>query len=170
MEGSPDVELEGALSTSLLEQLAGLVDPCDSPRDDELAGAVEVRRYDDLILDAGHDLRDALVGQAEDSSHRTGLQLAGCLHRQRTLGHQAQAILEAQGASSDQSGELTQRVASDHIGLELVAEAERTDDRVEEDGGLRDLGLLQLLVRPVEHDVRDAEAEDLIGLLEEFLR
>ena len=61
-------------------------------------------------------------------------------------------------------------MASDHIGLELVAEAERTDDGVEEDGGLRDLGLLQLLVRPVEHDVRDAEAEDLVGLLEEFLR
>ena len=57
----------------------------------------------------------------------------------------------------------------DHIGLELITEAERTDDRVQEDRRLRDLRLLEFFVRTSEHNVGDAEAENFIGLLEELL-
>jgi hypothetical protein len=60
-------------------------------------------------------------------------------------------------------------VTSDHIGLEFVTEAERTDDGVQEDRGLRDLRLLELFVRTSEHDVSDAESEDIVGLLKELL-
>ena len=44
------------------------------------------------------------------------------------------------------------------------------DYRVEEYGRLRYLRLLQLLVRTCEHDVRDAETENLVGFLEQLLR
>ena len=40
---------------------------------------------------------------------------------------------------------------------------------MQEDGRLRYLGLLQLLVGSGEHDVRDAETEDLVGFLEQLL-
>ena len=54
-------------------------------------------------------------------------------------------------------------MASHHVGLELLAHVFGQDDAVEEDGGLGDMGRLQLLFRPFEHDVRDPEAEDAIG-------
>ena len=41
---------------------------------------------------------------------------------------------------------------------------------MQEDGRLRDLRLLQLLVGTAEHDVRDAVAKDVVGLLEKFFR
>lgn len=55
-------------------------------------------------------------------------------------------------------------------GIGLYAQRLGHDDRVEEYGGLRHFGLLELLVRTGEHDVGDAEAENLVGLLEEGLR
>ena len=54
-------------------------------------------------------------------------------------------------------------------GVGLHAQGFGHDDRVEEDGGLRDLGLFQLLVRTGEHDVGDAESEDFVGFLEQLL-
>lgn len=53
-------------------------------------------------------------------------------------------------------------------GIGFDAERLGHDDRVEEYGGLRHAGLPELLVRAGEHDVRDAESEDFIGLLEQL--
>ena len=55
-------------------------------------------------------------------------------------------------------------------GIGLHAQRLGHDHRVEEYGGLGDAGLLQFFVRTGEHDVGDAETEDLVGFLEEFLR
>ena len=60
-------------------------------------------------------------------------------------------------------------MACHHIGLELFAQTEGTDNAVEEDGGLRHLRLLQFLVSAFKHNVRDAKTEDIIGLFKKFL-
>ena len=49
------------------------------------------------------------------------------------------------------------------VRIEGVAHAFGHDDRVEEDGRLGHLRLLQVLVGPVEHDVGDVEAEHVGG-------
>ena len=53
----------------------------------------------------------------------------------------------------------------------VAAHAERLghDYRVKEYGGLRHFGLLELVVRAGEHDVRDTETEDIIGFFEKLL-
>ena len=169
MEGTTDVEAQSTLSTSFLEGFASAVDSVDVTRDDELTRAVEVGSDDYPTLNALEDLDDLLIGQAEDSRHRTRVSFASLLHSQSTLGDETKTVFEAQRTSSDECGELTERVTSDHIGLEFVTEAERTDDGVQEDRGLRDLRLLELFVRTSEHNVRDAESEDIVGLLKELL-
>ena len=78
------------------------------------------------------------------------------------------AIFEREGSGDHEGRELAQGVSGDGIGLHVQGFGH--DDRMEEYGGLGDLGLLQLLVRTGEHDVGDAEPEDFVGLLEELLR
>ena len=55
-----------------------------------------------------------------------------------------------------------------HFRREIIAHAQRGDDRVEEYGRLRHFGLLQVLVRAVEHDVRDTEAQDFVCFLKQI--
>ena len=97
-----------------------------------------------------------------------GCGLAGGLHGHGTLRNELQTVLEREGSGNHQGREFAQRVSGDGIGLH--AQRLGHDDRVEEYGGLGDLGLLQLFVRTGEHDVGDAETEDFVGLLEELLR
>ena len=40
---------------------------------------------------------------------------------------------------------------------------------MQEDGGLRHLGLLQVLLRTFKHKVRDTESENIIGFFKKFL-
>lgn len=56
----------------------------------------------------------------------------------------------------------------DHVGVELSAESFCQNNGVEEDGGLGNLGLLQVLVGAFEHKVGYAEAEYLVGFLKHF--
>ena len=50
----------------------------------------------------------------------------------------------------------------------LLAHREREDDRVQEYGGLGDLGLLQVVLGAFKHEVGDAETQHLIGFLKQF--
>ena len=58
-------------------------------------------------------------------------------------------------------------MSGDGVGLHV--EGLGHDNRVEEYRGLRDFGLLELIGRTGEHDVRNAESEDFVGLLEKLL-
>ena len=108
-----------------------------------------------------------MVFQAEDGGHRTGLCLAGGLHGHGTLRDELQAVFEREGTGHDQGRELTQRVSCGSVGFH--AERLGHDYRVKEYGGLRHFGLLELVVRAGEHDVRDTETEDIIGFFEKLL-
>ena len=55
-----------------------------------------------------------------------------------------------------------------HLWIEGLAHTEGRDDTVKEYGRLSHLGLLQLLIGTIEHDVGDAIAENLISLLKKF--
>ena len=61
-------------------------------------------------------------------------------------------------------------MAGRHVRTEGVALRERQDDGVEEDGGLGDFRLLQVVVRAGKHEVGDAEAEDAVGLFKQIFR
>ncbi len=56
-----------------------------------------------------------------------------------------------------------------HRGLEVFAECLGEDHRVEEYGGLGYFGLTEVFVSACKHQVGDAEAENLVCLLEHFL-
>ena len=117
---------------------------------------------DDDAAAALADHFDILVRQADDGGHGAGNGGAALLHLRRPDGDQPESVLEGHGAGDDQGGEFTEGMARHHVGT-LQAAAEGEDDAVEEDGGLGDMGRLQILFRPFEHDVRDPEAEDAIG-------
>ena len=53
-----------------------------------------------------------------------------------------------------------------HIGLELLAKSNSKCHGVEEDCGLSDAGLFQLLVGATEHNLRYLEAENLVCFVE----
>ncbi len=164
MERTAHGQTQGAACAGGLGFLASGLYGLHGTRDDQLARAVVVGS-DDHAVDRVADFLNGLVFQTQYGSHRAGLRFAGGLHGLGALRHQTQTVLERECSGNYQRRELAQRVAGDGIGLH--AQRFGHDDRVEEDGGLRYLGLLQLLVRAGEHDVRDAEAEDVVGLLEE---
>ena len=92
MEGPTDVEAQSTLSTSFLEGFASAVDSVDITRDDELTRAVEVGSDDYPTLNGFEDLDDLLIGQTEDSRHRTRVSFASLLHSQSTLGDETHGI------------------------------------------------------------------------------
>ncbi len=167
MERTAHGQTQGAARAGLLGLDAGGLHGLHGARDHQLARAVVVGR-DDHAVDRGADLLDLAVLQTEHGCHRARLLLAGGLHGHGALRDELQTVLEREGARDDERRELAQRVTGDCIGLDTQRLGH--DDRVEEDGRLRHAGLLELLVGTGEHDVGDAEAEDLVGLLEKGLR
>lgn len=159
VESTTHIEHQGALCTGGLHLLAGLVDTIDRARDDQLARAVVVGG-DDHLAALRHLFANFLhlgVLQADDGGHGARILLASLLHGIGTGGHQLQTVLESQGTRDDEGRELTEGVAGHHALLEVLVEAGGSDHAVEEDGGLRHLGLLQLLVGASEHDGSDIE-------------
>ena len=55
-----------------------------------------------------------------------------------------------------------------HFGLEVVAHAEGGNNGVEEYGRLCHLGLTEVFVRAVEHDISNAISKDIIGIFKQF--
>ena len=56
-------------------------------------------------------------------------------------------------------------MTGNHVGLELIAKGFGEDHTVKEYGRLSYLGLLQIILCPAEHQIRDAESEHFIGFL-----
>ena len=89
--------------------------------------------------------------------------LAAFLHRGGADGDEPEGVLEVHRAGGGEGGELSEGVSGDHR-RRLQTAAEGEDNTVDEDGGLGDArGLQRLRVFP-EHNVRDAETEDPVGL------
>ena len=89
------------------------------------------------------------------------------LHGHGALRNELQTVLERERSGDDQRREFAQRVSCSRIGF--YAERLGHDYRVKEYGGLRHFGLLELVVRAGEHDVRNTETEDIIGFFEKLL-
>ena len=172
MEGAAHGQHDGPLGTGFLNHLAGALHGLAVAGDDQLTGIVVVGGNHDalaLLRDGGAMLLHLFVGHTDDGGHRTGIGLTALLHGHSAGAHQLETVGKRQGAGSRQSGEFTQRVTAHHVGLELVAQTHGLDHAVEEDGRLRHLRLAQILGRAFEHQIGDAEAENLVGLLEELL-
>ena len=167
VESATHLEGQSTACAGLLEFLASSLDGSNLTRDNHLTGTVVIGGDTDAV-DGGADFLHLLVGQADDGCHRRGSGLTSLLHGQGTSLYQFQTLLKGQCASGYQSRELAQRVASNHIGFELVAHGECEDYRVQEYGGLGDLGLLQVILGAFKHEVGDAEAQHLVSLLKQF--
>ena len=60
-------------------------------------------------------------------------------------------------------------MASNHGRIELLAEAQSSDDAVEEYGWLSNIGLLELLVCTGKHYICNLETKYFVGLVEKSL-
>ena len=170
VESTTYLQRQGTLSASSLQLLASCVDGIYVTRDNELTRTVVVSRNYHVALGANlsANLLNLLVWQADDGSHSTRVSLASLLHSVGTSCNELQAVLESHGTGSYQCRELTERVTSHHSRLELIAQAESRNNRVEEYSRLCNLSFLQLLVGASKHNICNLEAEDLVGLIEKF--
>ena len=166
MERAAHGQHKGTLRAGLFQLGAGCVDGFFRTGDDELARAVVVggNHHARLFAHGSADFFNLLVGQSDNGRHAAGVLLAGLLHGERTLRHEAQTVFKTQAASGGERRELAERMTCHHVGLESVAEAECAHHAVQEHSGLRHLRLFQFLVSALEHDVRDAETEDFVCL------
>ena len=167
VERTADGKPECAACSRGFEPFAGGIDRLRSARDDQLAGAVVVG-CDYNAVNGVAGLFDRAVLESEDGGHRPGLRLACLLHRCRTFGDQTQTVLEREGSRDHEGREFAQRVSGRRIGPD--AERLGQNDRMKEYGGLRHAGLLELLVRSGEHDVGNAEAQNLVGTFKKLPR
>ena len=141
--------------------------PSFTSGDNHLSGAVIVGGSHDAVH-AVADFLNLLVGQSQYGGHGRGLSLASLLHGLCALRHELQTLLEAQRTGCYQRGELAEAVAGHHRRLEVVAKVLGQQYAVKEYGRPRHLGLLQVLLGSVEHQVCDAEAKDLVGFLKQI--
>ena len=166
VERTRHAQLHGAAGAGLFGSGASLVDRGVLARDDDLPGAVVVRRphVEDAAADALHDL----VVEAEDRRHRARV-LAGRLrHREPTLAHERDGLFDPERPGRRQRGELADRVADDKVRLDPARanggahrEARRDESR------LLDLRLDELRLRPLEAEMLQIEAGSRACALED---
>ena len=114
MEGSADSQREGSFRSFFLGFRAGLSDSLLFTGDDHLPVTVVIGSQDDPFA-GGADFLDFFIGQADDCSHHPRNLFAAGLHLGCTEGHESECILEADRSCSGKSGELSERVACDHV-------------------------------------------------------
>ncbi len=85
------------------------------PGDDDLAGAVEVRRPDPRQTFA--EGLDRVVVEADDGGHGTGREGCGLGHCEAPLAYEHGGLLDRDRPGSAEGGELAHRVTDDEVGL-----------------------------------------------------
>ena len=167
VESTSHFQFEGAFRTGGEHLLAGCVDALHSAGDHHLSGAVVVGGSHNIV-DFSAKFLNLGIGKREDGGHCGGTELTSLLHGVRTFGHEFEALLEAKGAGGYKSRELAKAMAGHHIGLELIAEGFGEKHAMKEDGGLRHLRLFEVFLGAVEHQIGDAETENIVCFLKKF--
>ena len=105
--------------------------------------------------------------KTKDCGHGAGLCIAGFLHQAAALTHEADTVIEADGAGGDQRGVLAERVAGDEgwargdcASLDCGREC---GDRVGDDGWLRVDGAGQFILGALEADLGERDAQRLVS-------
>src|SRR5438132_13191394 len=93
MERARNAKLDRAPGSLTLGLVAGFVDRRRLAGDDELTGAVVVRRPD--VRDLAAQTLDHLVGEAEDRRHRAGMLPRRGRHRQTALPNERDSVAGA---------------------------------------------------------------------------
>src|SRR6266496_368241 len=158
VEGCGDGERQDPLRARGLELAARLLDRARRPRDDRLPGVVVVRRRADGARRRLDRLADRLHAGGLEAEHRRHRALSGrhrLLHERPARSHRPRGVRGAERARGDERGVLAERVARDEVGLDAVLRERRHHRRRDgQDGGLRVGGELELLVRPLEAQLR----------------
>ena len=127
---------------------------------DDLAGAVEVRRPGAVLL--GAERLDDGVVQTDDRHHAARVGVGGAQHLLTAPPHDAQRVLEVDGAGRDQRRELAQAVPDGDVEPQAFAaqHAEHADGRREQ-RRLREVGAAQPVHGPLAAEVLQVVAEHL---------
>src|SRR5581483_9639714 len=157
VERAGDAQLHRAAGAFERGLVARLVDGDRLAGDDELPGAVVVRRPD--VRDLLAERLDDLVGEAEDGRHRAGMRTSRLGHGGSPLAHERDRLAQRQRLRRAERRELADRVADDDV----WADAARTERRVEREAGgderrLLHLGVDEILDRPVEAELLQVHA------------
>ena len=158
------------LGAEPLRQLAGQGHGFGGARDDDLAGRVVVG-HPDVALGAHAGRLGVVVRDAEERGHRPRSLLAGARHGLAASDHQADPVLEAEGAAGHQRRVLAETVAGAG-GRREADPLHRVEHNEAEHGGgqLRVLGLGQLLDRGAQEEVRQVALRSCRGFLDHLPR
>ena len=110
-----DRQHDGALRTFGLGDCRAALDRRFMPRDHDLAGRIEIHRFDDFAL-RGFGARRAhrVIVKPEDRRHRAGAQRHRVLHGLGAQAHERQRVAQAHHARHHQRGVLAETVSGNH--------------------------------------------------------
>ena len=166
VERSRDGQHEGALGPGFLCQSAGALDGALVTGDHHLPGAVEVDRFDGLVLRGLlADVDHHLVGQAQDGGHAAHANGNSRLHGLRTKAHEAHGVFNRKDARGRQGRVFAQAVAGHHFGQRAALFFPSGKDGVAggQQRGLRVDRQIQIRVGPLGNQGAQRLAERLIG-------
>ena len=160
VERAGDLQLDGSSCAEALGLGAALLNCIVLAGDDDLAGAVVVRRPDAKDLPAQR--LDGLVLEPEDRGHRAGVLAGGLGHRQAALAHERDRLGRADRADRRERRELADRMADDDVGLEPgLADGRQDGEARGDERRLLHLRLDEILERRVEAELLEVEARCL---------
>src|SRR5262245_9499981 len=168
MERPAHVAPDDTRGPALLAELAGALDRRHVARDDDLSGRVEVRwNHRPDIARVGARRRDLLGGESQDGRHRAGTLPTGFEHELSASMHEANGVLEGERSRRHTRGVFTETVPRaparpNPLGFEQA----QGGDAVSEQSRLSVARLAKPVLRTVPADVRDREAERMIGRVE----
>ena len=160
VERAGDLQLDGSSCAEALGLGAALLNCIVLAGDDDLAGAVVVRRPDAEDLPAQR--LDGLVFEPENRGHRARALTGGLGHRQAALADEGDRLGRADGADRRERRELADRMADDDVRLEPGLADRRQDGEARGDERrLLHLRLDEILERRVEAELLEVEARCL---------
>ena len=160
VERAGDLQLDGSSCAEALGLGAALLNCIVLTGDDDLAGAVVVRRPHAQDLPAQR--LDGLVLEPENRGHRARALTGGLGHRQAALADEGDRLGRADGADRRERRELADRMADDDVRLEPGLADRRQDGEARGDERrLLHLRLDEILERRVEAELLEIEARCL---------
>ncbi len=141
--------------------------------DHDLSRAVEVRRLDRLARQRRRLAQCAGLGEveADQRRHRALPDRHGLLHELAAQVREPDRVAQRQRARRDQRGPLAERVAGDDVEREAaLAKHAKHRDRRGQDRRLRVLGQREVILGTLPAQLRQREAERIVGLVVGLLR
>jgi hypothetical protein len=167
VERGADGEHDDAFCAGFLEQSTGADDGSGGAGDDDLRGGVEVCGRDDFagfLCGLGAGGEDGFSPECEHCGHCPFARRHRLLHELAAGVHGADSVSEREDAGGDERGVFAERVAGDDGRHNATGPEDALSGNGDgDDGGLGEGGETELVVRPMEAEGAEREAECFIG-------